>query len=90
MEDTLPTPSEFHTTIQMTADHCQFLSSVAEVRPPKIIEFMDVTAMFINPLLDMDEDAELTDFQELMGQDPTLRDQMALLTRKYKTTRQQV
>ena len=40
--------------------------------------------------LDEDEDTELTDFQELMGQDPTLRDQMALITRKYKTKRQQV
>ena len=40
VEDTLPTPSQFHTTMKMSTE--QFLSSVAEVRPPKIIEFMDI------------------------------------------------
>ena len=38
--DTIPRPSEFHTTMKLST--AQFLAQVAEVRPPKIIEFMDI------------------------------------------------
>ena len=40
--------------------------------------------------LDDDEDREFDDFDRLMETDPTLRDQMSLLSRKFKTKRQAV